>query len=416
MRDFRLPGKQGLLRFTGSLALCISVSGILFAPRVSAQDSQGAQNTQNAQAAPPPAITSFNAPGAGSSLCGGTTPTAINSTGAITGWFQDASCVFHGFLQLPDGRFASFDVPSAGINPDQGTTPASINDNGDITGYFNDEAGFHGFVRTAAGKISTFDVPNATDQYGNATTHPAWINSKGAVVGSFRDSNQVSHSFLRSPAGVITEFDPPSPASGSGPAGSGAVFISSDGSIVGWNGFSSDSYLRSPSGAITAIQEPNAGEGFDPNTDARGLDTSGVVAGSFFDSLGMEHGFLRATDGTFASFDIPGQGAQSGEGPNVVSINDSGSVAGTYAVDPGSPGANPVIRGFLRAPDGTIQTFAAPGANTGYCGAGTRVAGVNSSGAIVGWFTDTNCVPHGFVRAAADPPKGHRGRAHGRDH
>jgi hypothetical protein len=62
-----------------------------------------------------------------------------------------------------------------------------------------------------------------------------------------------------------------------------------------------------------------------------------------------------------------------------------------------------VFRGYLRAPDGTITTFDAPGAGTGYF-QGTYPANNNPAGAITGNYTDTNDVNHGFLRIPSPPP------------
>jgi hypothetical protein len=43
--------------------------------------------------------------------------------------------VHHGFLRTADGNFTPFDPPNS-----VGTTPTSINDSGIITGFFNDDS------------------------------------------------------------------------------------------------------------------------------------------------------------------------------------------------------------------------------------------------------------------------------------
>ncbi len=72
--------------------------------------------------------------------------------------------------------------------------PASINAKGAITGSYND-ANFvlHGFLRAPDGSFTTFDAPGAT------STFPQSINRVGAIAGSYDDSNFVLHGFLRSP-------------------------------------------------------------------------------------------------------------------------------------------------------------------------------------------------------------------------
>ena len=57
---------------------------------------------------------------------------------------------------------------------------------------------------------------------------------------------------------------------------------------------------------------------------------------------------------------------------------------------------NFVFHGFLRASNGTLTTFDAPGAGTGL-GEGTFPSSINPSGAITGIFSDPSVVLHGFL-------------------
>src|SRR5258706_950841 len=72
-----------------------------------------------------------------------TRPTSINAEGAITGSYNDANFVLHGFLRAPDGSFTTFDAPCAAY-----TFPASINRVGAIAGSYDDtNIQLHGFLR-----------------------------------------------------------------------------------------------------------------------------------------------------------------------------------------------------------------------------------------------------------------------------
>jgi len=55
--------------------------------------------------------------------------------------------------------------------------------------------------------------------------------------------------------------------------------------------------------------------------------------------------------------------------------------------------ANYNPHGFVRAPDGTLTEFDAPGAVNG-----TSPTGINPAGAITGYYNDVNYVSHGFLR------------------
>jgi hypothetical protein len=59
-------------------------------------------------------ITTFDAPGAGTSAGQGTFANGMNDSGAITGFIRDANAARHGYLRAPDGTFTIFDDPAAG--------------------------------------------------------------------------------------------------------------------------------------------------------------------------------------------------------------------------------------------------------------------------------------------------------------
>jgi hypothetical protein len=69
------------------------------------------------------------------------------------------------------------------------------------------------------------------------------------------------------------------------------------------------------------------------------------------------HGYVRAPDGTFTTFDVPGAGPDRGQSE---SINPAGTIAGVYL------DANFVVHGFVRARDCAITTFDVPGAGTAF--------------------------------------------------
>ena len=71
-----------------------------------------------ASAGDKPRIISFDAPGAGATAgsfegtaCYSDCSVLINNFGAITGTYEDANNVFHGFVRSPEGKFTSFEAP-----------------------------------------------------------------------------------------------------------------------------------------------------------------------------------------------------------------------------------------------------------------------------------------------------------------
>lgn len=127
-----------------------------------------------------------------------TSPQAINDKRVITGYYNDADEVWHGFVGTPDGGFTSFDAPGAGTLAGTGTTGYTINTSGLLGGYtVDDNFTFHGFLRLRSGEISPVDIDGAGSG-GNQGTIVEVVNDAGLAMGYFTDANGVGHGFLRS--------------------------------------------------------------------------------------------------------------------------------------------------------------------------------------------------------------------------
>lgn len=135
---------------------------------------------------------------------------------------------------------------------------------------------------------------------------------------------------------------------------------------------------------------------FDPpgsvKTEGIGINTAGNVAGDYDDGGG--HGvcfFRRFSDGKIKSFTVD-------DSPNCAasSINDGGVITGRI-VDSADPECVRTGKGFVRAPDGTAESF-------GYTKSASNYAvalGINKKGNIVGYYRDDSgdsCVFRGFFR------------------
>ena len=344
--------------------------GVLFAPRLLAAAS----------------FITFDAPGA----VFGTVPFDINSEGAITGYFNDANFISHGFLRDQNGTITTFDVPGAV----DGVSPAVINPAGTIMGIFFDVNSFvHEFVRTHNGTITTFDVPGAS------FIDPNSINPAGTFVGDLVDVNFISHGFLRARDGAITTFDVPGGVNGTYAAG-----INPGGVITGMYTDASDvthGYLRDRDGAITTFDSPSPGSlevfaPFAPRFPDLLITPQGVVTGTYFEPIpgnpfgGNFRVYVRATDGTFTTFDAATYP------PCCIwsfpsDMNPAGTITGSF-----NDGFT-INHGFVRTSDGTITTFDAPGAGTGF-NQGTFPLGITPGGVIMGVYVDENYLQHGFVR------------------
>ena len=257
--------------------------------------------------------------------------------------------------------------------------------------------GFPASARAQHSPIITFDVPASN---GNGTT-PTAINFIGVIVGDYNDANAVSHGFLRWPNGTFTTFD--SPGAGTVPFDGNGTFpmsINFLGVVAGYyndSNFVSHGFIRTPDGKITTFDVPGAD--INPadqlGSIVSGINALGVVAGYYYDSSAVAHGFLRNPNGKFTSFDAPGSSAS---GTFVVGqINVEVAVAGFYT------NSAPSFRAYIRNPDGTFVTFSAPDAcdttiNAGCDGTGAYA--INDAGTVVGAFRDSsgNFVAHGYLR------------------
>jgi hypothetical protein len=293
--NFREPSGVGLkFRALTFLAAVILFGGLTIPLRLAAQSTSSA-------------ITTFDAPGAGTAAGFGTFPKSINDAGAITGHYSDANNVKHGFLRSPlDGKFVSFDAPGAGTTATFGTFPQSINFGGAITGNYIDANNVnHGFLRAPrGGKLISFDVPGAGTAAGSGFgTFPVSLNAAGTITGHYTDASKVNDGFLRGPQGEITTFEAP--------------------------------------GADTA-------EGSGNGTFPESINGAGATTGHYIgrNALGIvNHGFLRSPQGDIVTFDVPDASSAPGDGTFPRSINANGAVIGNY-----SAADKEVNRGFLRSP------------------------------------------------------------------
>jgi hypothetical protein len=297
-------------------------------------------------------------------------------------------------------RYISFDAPGAGTGTNQGTIVSSVNLAGVLTGYYDDANGLsHGFLRSPKGEFKTFEVPGS----GCYGTFPIDLNLEGAVVGYYTDPNYLFHAFLRSPDGKFRTFVGPGSCdtgTSTGCYGSAAFNINVFGTIAASYEDNSGNFvgrglLRDLNGELRPFDVPGAGTGSYQGTGcpgcALGLNHSGAIAGNFTDANNVHHGFLRGSGGKFRTFDAPGAGTGSYQGTGCfsdcpVSLNDSGAITGIYIDD------NNVSHGFLRSPEGEFTRVDAPGS------VGTFFVNINNSGTITGFYIDANNVYHGFLK------------------
>ncbi len=127
---------------------------------------------------------------------------------------------------------------------------------------------------------------------------------------------------------------------------------------------------------VTTFAVPDATATF-----AYQVNDSGQIVGSYFDSNGISHGYMRDSAGALTyPIDVPGATETF-----VLGNNASNWVVGRYT------DTSDVTHGFFYVTPDNILTYDYPGATS------TSLNGINSSGLICGYYTDTAGHSHGFV-------------------
>jgi len=218
----------------------------------------------------------------------------------------------------------------------------------------------------------------------------------GAIAGVYHDTDDVIHGFLRTPDGSFTEFDAPGAdtSPGLGTIVAGVDGITPAGVIAGFYVDSSNvahGYLRARDGGFTTFDVSGAGTGPGQGTFNENIGVTATTTGWYIDSGGALHAFLRTPKGAITKFDAPNAGTGAGQGTSAGGITPAGVIACAFS------DANNVYHGCVRARDGAISEFNVPGAGTGP-GQGTIPSVINPAGVITGSYADANNVFHGFLR------------------
>ena len=354
-------------------------------------------------------ITTFEAPGAGTSSGQGSSGISINLEGAVLGFYADSNNVVHTFVCVSGctspRTFTTFEAPGAGTadigancfvpQTCQGTYAFSNNAFGAIVGFYRDSGNvIHGYVTAPPyTTFTTLNEPDAGTSAGQGTS-ALNINLEGEIAGNYTDASGVSHGFVTTPPyTTYTSFDP-----------TGSVFtltaaalgLNLEGALTGEYFDASGAthgYVRAPNGTITEYNVTGAGTGSGQGTGGSAINDLGVITGLYIDSNGVLHGYVRAASGDIATFDVPEAGTGSGQGTEPEGNTLFGEVIGNY-ID--SSGVN---HGFVTAPPyRTFTTFDAPGASKSSAQEGTIPQTPNLFGEIAGFLQDANGVFHGFLR------------------
>lgn len=229
-----------------------------------------------------------------------------------------------------------------------------------------------GIASGASSAASAVDVPGA------GFTNALGINSAGAIVGVYGDNvGSGDHSYLRQPDGTILKFDAPGSS-----GGSEAFGINAEGTIVGGScdDVTCHGFRRSADGGYLVFDAPTA-----TFTFATAIDDRGDIVGEYMDVSSIIHGFLRNSEGSFTTIDVPG--IPGSRYTAAYGINNRGEISGYYK------DASKTQHGYIREPNGTYMTIDPAGATT------VRVFKINDEGEAIG-AVDAPAPGYTFVRHA----------------
>ncbi len=217
---------------------------------------------------------------------------------------------------------------------------------------------------------------------GAVGTYPSTINSLGVVAGVYSTSTAgVAIGFVRATDGTITTFNPPNSMY------IWAAVIEDSGEILGsfqdTNGFS-HGYIRNTEGGIQ-VYDINGSQSF---TTVYAANHDAVVAGTYYNGTNQYGFIMNSVSGpaSAASFSIPGATELACWG-----INDQNQVAGDYEDSSG------VFHGFIWALGVPLQTFDVPNLTS----PGTFPRGINDSEEVAGIAGAGAAPPYGFIRSSA---------------
>jgi hypothetical protein len=253
--------------------------------------------------------------------------------------------------------------------------------------------GLCSFAAAGQPTIITFDPPGSTQ------TNVFQVNNSGTVVGWYLDANNSVHGFWRTPKGEIISYDAPGAGTGSF-QGTFVTSINDSGTIAGMYVDPNDvfhGFLRTAQGKYTTFDAPDAGTDTYQGTVVWNINNTGAIAGNYFNTghyspfqqTQVWRSYVRAADGIVTEYDAPGAGTGPTQGtfPCVADcLSTSGATAGGY-ID-----ATNVRHGFIRSKHGDITAFDPPGSTF------TNPGGINNQGEAMGNFADANGVSHGFLR------------------
>ena len=219
------------------------------------------------------------------------------------------------------------------------------------------------------GVFETYDFPDAKNTYFYA------LGNNGLAAGHYEDSEGLFHGVILE-NGELRQYDFPNSAETE-------IYGYSDSTGALTGNFTDTSGIRRGFSGETIVEFPGASE-----TYADFVSGLGNIVGSYVDTQGAYHAYLRGPGGSFATLGIP-------EIPNMEyfflhGINDALVAVGRAKAVDGVPltfVGNPVA----------LQEFKVPGAVS------TEGWNINQDSSVVGHYTSADGRTHGFIARPLQP-------------
>ena len=285
-----------------------------------------------------------------------TSPSGINDSGAITGYYYGKSSSQYGFI-YSGGTYTRLRVDALGM---------AINDSGEVIG----EEGSDSFLYSSG-------TYTQVKYRGSIFTTAMGINGSGDVAGYYAAGPDDKISGFLYSDGTYTRIYFP------GSLRTDVMGIDASGDVAGYYEIrhkDEDIGFIESGGTYTEIKAPGSRD-----TLVEGVSPSGALYGYYKKSIkGKDLAFVYS-GGTFATIDFPGSSSTS-----ITGVNASGVIAGYYT-------SGSTEFGFVDA-GGTYTTIDVAGSTD------TVVEGINNSGQVTGYFLSSSGT-FGFIatpRAGAD--------------
>jgi len=303
--------------------------------------------------------------------------------------------------QSPGIKFTGFNVPGS---TGGAVSVLGVNNLGLSVGFYALSSGVFGFLRAPSGGLAPLADPVDT---GTPYTAPTGVNNTGTIVGVFfNPAANADNGFLYATGTYQTYVFPGLPP------GTGTVLAKTN-DVGGLCGYMIPAATPTETQAFISLRNGAETTTFSvKNSRTQCLDINDVntTAGSYQDSAGVWHGFVRTAGGTITTIDVPGASTTPGSVPCPIQSDVGSTAAGTIVEGINNLGdvsghfwdKSHNEHGFVLSP----TSFFAPGKFTQIDFPGAfQTAGskLNDLGEIVGHYTDKSC--NGFGYTAQLPPE-----------